>query len=103
MTRKGSLLTMVFLAVIVLVSSVGRAQEASVSQAIQKPDAESLVPEVDICPEEKPMTLEELKATFGAHKVCNVPCYPSLPYPYFSCTDACGEGAGCFDGYCLYW
>lgn len=59
------------------------------------------IPQTDSCLlEEESITLEEFHQMEKPRSVCNVPCDG---WPPVNCTQACGEGASCFNGYCLYW
>ena len=50
--------------------------------------------------EQEPITLEKFKQIERPRNVCNVMC---SGYPITYCPQVCGQGAGCYDGYCLYW
>ncbi|HET9227845.1 MAG TPA: hypothetical protein VFR31_14315 [Thermoanaerobaculia bacterium] len=52
--------------------------------------------------EEEPITLEKLKQIEKPRNVCNIPC-GDIWFPPTNCTQLCGEGASCFNGYCLLW
>ena len=73
----------------------------SLMLAQQIPGAPSPAPEVNISQDEKPITLEEIKKMFGPNNVCGVPCgQVGQPHCFFLCG---GDGARCYQGYCIWW
>ncbi|HWM92345.1 MAG TPA: hypothetical protein VN493_16390 [Thermoanaerobaculia bacterium] len=55
-------------------------------------------PQVDVAPDQEPITLEELKRLVGPHNVCGATCGPGRP----SCYTLCGDAAACVSGRCIW-
>jgi len=51
--------------------------------------------------EEESITLEEFRPIEKSRNVCGLPC--GHGWPPVTCTQACGEGASCYEGFCLLW
>lgn len=55
-------------------------------------------PQVDVAPDQEPITLEELKKLVGPQKACGALCGPGKP----SCYTLCGDAAACVWGRCIW-